>query len=77
MLKRAFVPSIEAEGQLDFSEGEGQFSVTPQLYKGITRRGNVAIAFGAQLPVDQGTKAYDYRVLGFLLWDYGDGGLWW
>ena len=42
----------------------------------LVKRGHVAFSFGAQVPV-AGTKSFDYRLLGFFLWEYADGGLWW
>ncbi len=47
----------------------------PTLYLPLSRRGHVAIAVGAQLPV-AGTRPYDWLVGSFLLWDYADGPFW-
>jgi len=36
----------------------------------------VAVSVGTELPLI-GDRSYDYRIVGFLLWEYGDGGIWW
>ncbi len=47
----------------------------PTLYVPLSRRGHVAFAAGAQLPV-AGTRPYNWLVGSFLLWDFADGPLW-
>jgi mono/diheme cytochrome c family protein len=76
-LKRGWVPSVELEVLQDVTAQQHNLFVTPQIYKGITRRGHVAFAVGAQVPVAGGPDPFDWRILGFLLWEYADGGLWW
>jgi hypothetical protein len=36
----------------------------------------VALALGVQVPVG-GRQPFEYRIVGFLLWEFLDGGLWW
>ena len=76
-LKRAWVPTLEFEVLQNVTAKQNNFFLTPQIYKGITARGHVAVAFGAQVPVAGDADPFDYRVLAFLLWEYTDGGLWW
>ena len=75
-LKRAWVPTLEMEVLQNVTAQQANFFLTPEIYKGITKRGHVAVALGAQIPV-AGPDPFDYRILAFLLWDYADGGLWW
>jgi hypothetical protein len=42
----------------------------------LTKRGHIAACFGAQIPI-AGTRAFDYQLGAFVLWEYMDGGLWW
>jgi hypothetical protein len=77
LLKSAWVPTLELEVVQDVTAGQHNLLLTPEIYKGITARGHVAVAVGAQIPVAGGPDPFDYRVLTFLLWDYADGGLWW
>ena len=46
------------------------------LYKGLSKRGHVALAVGAKIPV-AGAQTFDCQVGAFLLWEYLDGGLLW
>ena len=57
------------------SAARGGTVLGPTLYVPLSRRGHVAIAVGAQLPV-AGTRPYDWLVGSFLLWDYADGPFW-
>lgn len=75
-LRRDWVPTIEFEAHEDVTQDEATFFLTPQIYKAIRLRGHVALAAGVQVPVG-GRRPHDYRVVGFLLWEYADGGLWW
>jgi hypothetical protein len=75
-LRRDWVPTLELEAARDVTRGRTDFFLTPQVYKAIRTRGHVALAAGAQVPVG-GRQPFDYRIVGFLLWEYADGGLWW
>jgi hypothetical protein len=76
-LKRAWVPGLEFEADTRV-EGQARdaYYLAPVLFKGLTRRGHVAMAVGAKIPV-AGARAFDYQIGAFLLWEYMDGGLWW
>jgi len=76
-LRRAWVPTVEVEVLQNVTAQRHHLFVTPQIYKGLTKRGHVAVAAGAQLPVAGDADPFDYRILGFFLWEYADGGLWW
>ncbi len=76
-LKRAWVPSLEVETLQDVTAKQHHLFLTPEIYKGISKRGHLAVAVGAQIPVAGDADPFDYRVLGFFLWEYTDGGLWW
>ena len=71
------MPTIEVEALQNVTAQQHQLFITPQVYKGLSKRGHLAIALGAQFPVAGDRGPFDYRVLGFFLWDYADGGLWW
>lgn len=46
-----------------------QLFITPGLRKGLTRSGVWAAAIGVQFPVT-GVKDFEYRIMGYLLWEY-------
>lgn len=75
-LRRDWVPTVELEALEDVTQDQATFFLTPQVYKAIRLRGHVALAAGVQVPLG-GRRPLDYRVVGFLLWEYADGGLWW
>lgn len=74
--KQGFYPMLEANGVTNVEDGTSQLFVTPQLYLGLVKRGHIAFSLGGQIPV-AGERPFDYRLLGFFLWEYADGGLWW
>lgn len=76
-LKRAWVPGLEFEADTKV-EGQSRdvYYLAPTLFKGLSRRGHIAMAIGAKIPV-AGHRAFDYQIGAFLLWEYLDGGLWW
>jgi len=74
--KKGFFPMVEVNGISNMENGQSQLLLTPQLYIGLVKRGHVAFSLGGQIPV-AGEKPFDYRLLGFLLWEYADGGIWW
>jgi hypothetical protein len=76
-LKLAWVPAVEVEVLQNVTTRRHNLFITPEVYKGLTKRGHVAVAFGAQFPVAGDADPFDYRILAFLLWEYNDGGLWW
>jgi mono/diheme cytochrome c family protein len=75
-LRRAWWPTLEFEATQNVTADQSEFFLTPQIYKAIRRRGHVALALGVQVPVG-GRRPFDYRIVGFLLWEFLDGGLWW
>jgi mono/diheme cytochrome c family protein len=75
-LRRDWWPTLELEAEENVTRDESTFFLTPQVYKAIRKRGHVALAVGVQVPVG-GRRPFEYRVVGFLLWEYLDGGLWW
>jgi hypothetical protein len=75
-LRRDWWPTLELEGEENATRRDSTFFLTPQVYKAIRKRGHVAVALGVQVPVG-GRDPFDYRIVGFLLWEYLDGGLWW
>ncbi|MFI5396726.1 MAG: c-type cytochrome [Candidatus Binatia bacterium] len=76
-LRRAWVPAVEVETRQNVTTDQHHVLVTPQIYKGLSKRGHIAVGIGAQVPVAGDARPFDYRIVGFLLWDYADGGLWW
>lgn len=74
--KKGLFPILEFNGLTVPKTGKAEWFLTPQLYLGLVRRGHVAFSFGSQLPLSR-ARPFDYRLMGFLLWEYADGGLWW
>lgn len=76
-LKRGWVPGLEFEADTKI-EGQTKdgYYLAPVLFKGLSRRGHISAAVGAKIPVG-GTRAFDYQIGAFLVWEYMDGGLWW
>lgn len=74
--KKGFFPMLEANGVTNVENGATQWLVTPQLYVGLVKRGHIGLSLGGQIPV-AGERPFDVKLLGFLLWEYADGGLWW
>lgn len=56
--------------------GSTTLFVTPQVYFGLVKRGHIALSIGSQISVS-GKNPYPYKIVGFFLWEYADGGLWW
>ncbi len=72
---RAFFPGIEGKLSLPYeSAGQVGFTLTPQAYFGLSKRGHVALVAGIEIPVRGPT--YDYKLHWFLLWDLADGAFW-
>jgi mono/diheme cytochrome c family protein len=71
--RRSPVPLLE----LEYSQGLARrvrdaTVLAPGLYFPLSRRGHVAVAASALVPV-AGTRPYDWAVGGFVLWEYRDG----
>jgi hypothetical protein len=75
-LRRDWWPTLEFEAVQNVTRDDATFLLTPQIYRAIRIRGHVALALGVQVPLG-GREPFDYRLVGFLLWEYLDGGLWW
>lgn len=74
--KKGFFPMLETNGVTNVENGATHWFVTPQLYIGLVKRGHIGLSLGGQIPV-AGERPFDFKLLGFLLWEYADGGLWW
>lgn len=76
-LKSGWVPGVEFEADTKI-EGRARdvYSLAPMVYKGLSKRGHIAVAIGAKIPI-AGAHTFDYQIGAFLLWEYLDGGLWW
>jgi mono/diheme cytochrome c family protein len=74
--KQGLFPGFEVFGIKPLGEAGNTFAVLPNLYWAITKLGHVALSAGVEIPVTS-KAGYDWRVHGFLLWDYADGGLFW
>ncbi len=68
-----FVPMIEVGGTVP-REGESSMSLVPQVWFRLSRLGHVAGSLGVEIPV-QGPEPHHPRLTAFVLWDFGDGGL--
>ena len=70
-----FVPMLEVGGtEPRRGKGERTLSVVPQVWVQLSRLGHVAASLGVELPA-VGPEPRHPRVTAFVLWDYGDGGL--
>jgi mono/diheme cytochrome c family protein len=70
---RSPVPLVELEYGQGLARGVRDATVlAPGLYLPLSRRGHVAVAASAFVPV-AGTRPFDWGVGGFVLWEYGDG----
>ena len=76
ILKRDWVPAVELEVLQNVTAKQDNVFITPQIYKGLSKRGHIAVAVGAQIPVAGDTDPLAVRVLTFFLWEYNDGPLW-
>lgn len=74
--KQGFYPMIELNGVTELDHSLTTWFITPQIYAAIPRRGHVAVSIGAQIPLGP-QKPFDYKIVGFFLWEYADGGIWW
>lgn len=72
--KMGLFPMVELNSV--HSEGSTTLFLTPQVYFGLVKRGHIALSLGSQITI-AGRNPYPYRIVGFLLWEYADGGLWW
>jgi hypothetical protein len=68
-----FVPMIEVGGSVPRSGGSSVFLV-PQVWFRLSRLGHVAGSLGVEVPVS-GPEPHDARLTAFVLWDFGDAGL--
>jgi len=70
-----FVPMVEAGWDVA-RVGDDVLSFYPQLWIRLSRLGHVAASVGAELPAVGGAPAPRRpKLIGFLLWDFGDGPL--
>lgn len=74
--KKGLYPMVELNLVKSLEASSASLLVTPQLYIAFVKRGHLAFSLGGQFPV-AGDSPFDYRILGFFLWEYADGGIWW
>ena len=74
-------PGLEVVAEVPFERGEEpnrkeaiQWSVLPQARIGLNKRGNIALNFGVEFPLNDRDR-YDWRAWLFFIWDFADGGL--
>ena len=72
--KRGIFPGIELLGMKNLGSSEHMISLVPKIYIALTKRGHLAISIGREVPIYGGTP-FKYRYVGFILWDYVDGGI--
>jgi mono/diheme cytochrome c family protein len=68
-----FVPMMEVGGTVP-QDGESTTSLVPQVWFRLSHLGHVAGPLGIELPV-QGPEPRHARLTAFVLWDFGDAGL--
>jgi hypothetical protein len=54
--------------------GQQGLTLAPQVWVQLSRLGHVAASVGIDVPV-AGPGPRDARLIAFILWDFGDGGL--
>ena len=68
-----FVPMIETHWTIP-RVGQQALSLAPQVWVQLSRLGHVAASVGIDVPV-AGPGPRGARLIAFVLWDFGDGGL--
>ncbi len=72
--RRGIFPGIELLGAKNLGSSEHTISLVPKIYIALTKRGHLAISIGREIPI-YGETPFKYRYVGFILWDYVDGGI--
>ena len=74
-------PALEIVAEVPFERGSGpdrkdavQWSILPQARIGLNKRGNIALNFAVELPLNDRDR-YDWRAYVYFIWDFADGGL--
>jgi mono/diheme cytochrome c family protein len=70
----AWVPAVEFLGTHDFTTGEDEWAAVLEVSKALTRLGHLIGSVGVRLPMTESEEKY--RVVAYLLWDFGDGPFW-
>jgi hypothetical protein len=70
----AWVPAVEIVGSRNLSTGANEWASVIEISKALSPLGHVIGAIGVRVPITQSEE--DYRVLAYLLWDFGDGPFW-
>jgi mono/diheme cytochrome c family protein len=71
---RSWSPAIELIGAREFEFGAPTlWDVVPQVQVSLSRRQHILLSAGVQLPVN--ARRRSTQVLGYVLWDWFDGGL--
>jgi mono/diheme cytochrome c family protein len=70
----AWVPAIELLASVNLATGQDEWSTILEVSKALNPLGHVIAAAGLRLPLTEGRE--DYRVVAYLLWDFGDGPFW-
>ncbi len=78
---RNVFPALELVAEMPFERGSGptrkdaaDLSALPQVRIGLNKRGHVALNVGAEIPLNDRDRRYDWRGYVYLIWDFGDGG---
>jgi mono/diheme cytochrome c family protein len=72
--RTAFVPAVEFLGTYDFDSGQNEWAAVLEVSRALTRLGHLIGALGVRLPLTASEERY--RIVGYLLWDFGDGPFW-
>jgi hypothetical protein len=65
---------VEAGWTIPREGGPSSAALYPQVWIQLSRLGHVAASIGAEIPLTD-TATRDPRLVAFVLWDFGDGGL--
>ena len=72
---RAFTPALELLGRQEMASGaKTEWDLVPQMQVSLNVFQHVRLSVGVRLPVNQ-RQTRSKSVLTYLLWDWGDGGL--
>lgn len=70
----AWVPAVEVLATRNLHTQEDEWAALLEMSKALTRLGHLVGSVGVRLPLKGSPERY--RVLAYLLWDFGDGPFW-
>ncbi len=68
------MPAVEFVGSRNLTTHEDDWAAVLEISKPLTRLGHLIGCVGVRLPLNESEEKY--RILAYLLWDFGDGPFW-